>query len=79
MLINTAIGRNKHNSGTQNTGIDVFINKNSMCKEVAKLIRGTGNITNYVEKINQFQYIAGQQLVIYMKIDFYLNSHYGQK
>lgn len=77
MLINTAIDRN--NSGTQNTGINVFINKNSMCKEEAKLIHGTGSITNYVEKINQFQYIAGQQLVIYMKIDFYLNSHYGQK
>lgn len=29
---------------------------------------GTGIVTNYMEKINQFHYIAVGQLVIYMKI-----------
>lgn len=39
-----------------------------ICEEVAKLMCSTDGIKNYVEKINQFQYIAVEQLVIYAKI-----------
>ena len=40
-----------------------------MYDELAELMCGTGNITNYVEKVNQFQYVAVEQVVIYMRIN----------